>query len=344
MAKPIINRIRPFDALNETTISFTVSGILVRYNEIIIRNADTMAVVFDEIVENMRLEHVIPANTLVNGTKYKAEIKCYSKNKETETPWSDSYQFICLKTPTFYMQGLSTTTPTKVETTSLNVSVVYQQVNNEKIKEFKYCLYDDTGNFLIETSPTFYTYNPENDYLFKMLNNGISYNVKCVGVTENGIELDTGLNPIYVSFINPATYSIIVAESNNREGFVDYYTNLVIVDADRQDYKYVDKTYIDLTNDTLVYSQGFLLLNTYSFMVKLKNANYGKIIEMTTGTKTVVIECVETENNDKCRYKLTAKDNDEAEYIIYSEEIDMDDKNLIMWIKCLDGLYDMIFV
>ena len=46
-------------------------------------------------------------------------------------------------------------------------------------------------------------------YTYKGLDNNTVYYVRCIGVTVNGMELDTGYVEITVKFENPNTYARI---------------------------------------------------------------------------------------------------------------------------------------
>ena len=70
MSKPVINSIKPFDAEKESKVSMTYIGNLPYSNRIIIYNATTLSVVFDDTQSGFTLEHIIPANVLQNGKKY----------------------------------------------------------------------------------------------------------------------------------------------------------------------------------------------------------------------------------------------------------------------------------
>ena len=64
MSKPTINKIIPFDASYDYTVSMSYIGNIPYKNRIIIYNAKTLSVVYDHISDaGISLEHMIPANT-----------------------------------------------------------------------------------------------------------------------------------------------------------------------------------------------------------------------------------------------------------------------------------------
>ena len=63
MSKPVINSIKPFDATKASKVSMAYIGNLPYSNRIIIYDATTLSVVFDDTQSGFTLEHTIPANT-----------------------------------------------------------------------------------------------------------------------------------------------------------------------------------------------------------------------------------------------------------------------------------------
>ena len=72
MAKPQINKINPLDATKDNVVSMSYVGNLPYSNRIVIYDATTLAVLYDNTSTNINysIEHTIPANTLTNGKKY----------------------------------------------------------------------------------------------------------------------------------------------------------------------------------------------------------------------------------------------------------------------------------
>ena len=72
MAKPQINKINPLDATKDNVVSMSYVGNLPYSNRIVIYDATTLAVLYDDTSTNTNfaIEHTIPANTLTNGKKY----------------------------------------------------------------------------------------------------------------------------------------------------------------------------------------------------------------------------------------------------------------------------------
>lgn len=68
MAKPIVNKITPFDAEMDKEIGFTWNGSQSYANRLIIYNADSMEKIYDKTITTFTHSHTIPAGTLKNGS------------------------------------------------------------------------------------------------------------------------------------------------------------------------------------------------------------------------------------------------------------------------------------
>ena len=154
MAKPIVNRTKPLDATQDNVVSMSYVGNLPYSNRIIIYDATTLALIYDDTTTNTNytIEHTIPANTLTNGKKYAIQGQVFDINGNASA-LSDKVYFWCLATPLFYFSNVSD--GDIINTASIFATLVYQQSDWEDINEYRYYLYDETKNLLLE-SETFY--------------------------------------------------------------------------------------------------------------------------------------------------------------------------------------------
>lgn len=76
-ARPIIQRIQPFDSTKDYEITLSWMGNRAHANRIIIYDNDTNNVVFDDMVSSYALKHKIPAYTLQNNKKYTIQAQIY---------------------------------------------------------------------------------------------------------------------------------------------------------------------------------------------------------------------------------------------------------------------------
>lgn len=77
IAKPKINKIKPFDAETDHDITFSWNGNQAYGNRIIIYEKDSMSILFDDTVESFHYTHTIPSNSLENGKCYIMQCQVY---------------------------------------------------------------------------------------------------------------------------------------------------------------------------------------------------------------------------------------------------------------------------
>lgn len=105
MAKPIVNKITPFDAEMDKEIGFTWNGSQSYANRLIIYNADSMEKIYDKTITTFTHSHTIPAGTLKNGKQWIAQSQTFDVD-HLESGLSDKRYFQTFKTPLFYFYGL----------------------------------------------------------------------------------------------------------------------------------------------------------------------------------------------------------------------------------------------
>ena len=204
MAKPIVNKITPFDAEMDKEIGFTWNGSQSYANRLIIYNADSMEKIYDKTITTFTHSHTIPAGTLKNGKQWIAQSQTFDVD-HLESGLSDKRYFQTFKTPLFYFYGLEN--GQTIHTASYKAQIYYLQEDYEDIQSFRFSLYDGTKTLLKE-SDTLYNSDQIN-YTYKGLDNHTVYYFKCHGITVNGMEIDTGYIEVYTDYKMPSTYGII---------------------------------------------------------------------------------------------------------------------------------------
>ena len=208
MAKPIINKINPLDATKDNVITMSYVGNLPYSNRIVIYDATTLAVLYDNTSTNTNfsIEHTIHANTLTNGKKYAIQGQIFDIDGNASA-LSDKAYFYCLATPSFYFGNVND--GDIINTASIFATLVYQQSDFEDLNEYRYYLYDSTKNLLVE-SETFYGADNLN-YAYRGLEDDKFYYIRAIGNTVKGIQLDTGYIKIFVNYENPEDYKSIAS-------------------------------------------------------------------------------------------------------------------------------------
>ena len=336
MAKPIINKITSVDALQDYVVTMTYNGNQPYSNRIIIYDGTTLGIVFDETVDSFLLKHTIPANTLVNGKKYAIQVQFFDIDG-IASALSDKYYFWTLETPLFYFDGINN--EDVIKSASLEVNVHYSQSNWEDVKSYKFSLYDATKNLLLESDTMYFAGTLS--YVYRGLSNDTNYYIRCTGITERGIELDTGYVKIFAKYENSSLYSRIYAECDEYNGMVKYYTNLILIEPEEDNYEY-DNGYINLIDKTLTYKDNFLVSGDFTMSIKLKNAY----------RETTLLKCSNDNigftlssifaDDESLMFKLIAP-NGICNYVQYSDKIQVEMDDLVtVHIRRVNNVYKMV--
>lgn len=347
IAKPIINKIIPFDAAQDYTLSMSYIGNMPYRNRVIIYDAKTLSIVYDHTTSGnhslLSLEHIIPANTLTNGRKYAVQGQVMDSSG-AESALSDKSYFWTASTPLFYFQNINE--GDTVTTASLYAELVYDQPEWEDIAEFRFQLYDEVQRLLTE-SEIFYTTDTMN-YAFRGFENETFYQIRAVGMTVNGIALDTGYIKIYVKYKNPSDFSNIYAKCNANNSVVTYETNFTVINPSQSDipgyddqYKY-NNSFINLIGKTLVYDRDFIIDGDFTMSIrgtnmyrnttilKCSNANYGFTVS------SYIYD------DRRMRYKLTVP-NGICSYILYSDPVMPDASDIVtVHIRRINHIYQLV--
>ena len=336
MAKPIINKITSVDALQDYVVTMTYNGNQPYSNRLIVYDGNTMGVLYDETIESFLLKHTIPANTLINGRKYAVQVQFFDIDG-IASALSDKYYFWTLETPLFYFDGINN--EDVIKSASLEVNVHYSQSNWEDVKSYKFSLYDATKNLLLESDTMYFAGTLS--YVYRGLSNDTNYYIRCTGITERGIELDTGYVKIFAKYENSSLYSRIYAECDEYNGMVKYYTNLILIEPEVDDYEY-DNGYINLIDKTLTYKDNFLVSGDFTMSIKLKNAY----------RETTLLKCSNDNigftlssifaDDESLMFKLIAP-NGICNYVQYSDKIQVETDDLVtVHIRRVNNVYKMV--
>lgn len=338
MAKPVVNYIFPFDATASKNITFSYTGDLPYQNRLIIYNADTLDVIYDDISTSRVLYCTIPARICLNGSKYAAAIQCYDMNG-TPSAISDKRYFWCLEQPTFYFSNV--VDKQTVTTSSFYAEVRYNQSQNEALAQFQFFIYD-SNKVLLSESQVFYS----TDYLtynYSGLEDDTVYFIRAKGLTQYGTALDTGYIEIDVNTSYDNTeFNKINAECNENNGLVTYYTNFKIVnsDEDARGYQYEDSI-IDLTGRELNYSTGISVSGNFILCVKITNYYEAGTILTASDESDGFTLSTYIYDDSSMRFKLTVP-NGLTPYILYSEPfMPTPGKEFVVYIVRNNNIYQL---
>ncbi len=324
MAKPIIHQINPFDAESDYTFTFSWSGSRAYQNRLIIYSAETLSIVYDKIISSFVLSHTLPAYTLSNGIKYVAQCQMIDGSGNASA-LSDKVFFYTLETATFQFTGLPD--GNKINNASYMANVRYQQANYEMMRSCRFYLYDAFKTVLIESEELYD--QSDISYTYRGLETNAIYFIRCVGITVNGMELDTGYTEIYVSYKNPSDYAAIYAENVPNKGYIKYNTNIVIIQYNGTDsFEYDNGKIILSDGQVLYYDKGFNISGDFTLKIRGTNLYQTADILEAHNKDGYGFKISSYLYDDGLRFKLTAP-NGLCDYIIYSDLLNFEDDNMV---------------
>lgn len=322
MAKPIINKITPFDSTKDYIVSLSWTGNRPKSNRIIIYDNVTNSVVYDDTTITYALEHIIPKDTLVNGKYYVIQVEITDQDNTTSA-LSDKKIFYTLTTPSFYFNNLP---EDKLKNSSYEASIFYSSKELEELQSYKFYLFDARKIKLLESD---ILTNVDNiTYTYRSLQNNTKYYVQCVGYTKNGMILDTGLQALDVYYENPDIYSRIYAENMPNDGGVRITSNFIVIKADGDNVYEYKNGYIDLTNENLIYKEGFKISGDFKLKVTGMDLwQNAEILKMKNNYNNVVLSSYIYPDNT-LRFKLTV-DNGLCNYLLYSDALSFSSVDIV---------------
>lgn len=353
LTTPVLAPVPYFDASNAQTFTFAVrGGDQVMGNTITIRNNTTLAVVYAASVTSFKLEHVVPAGTLTNGTYYQATIQ--TKNAAGETSGeSNAVQFYCYAQPSFAFTNIAD--EGEVGNSSYAFAVRYNNVTpnaNEYLNEFVFNLYDVSGT-LLSTSGAQYNSSSsmplDISYLFTGLADQTAYSVECTADTTGGRQLTTGKVNFTTAYTQPSLYSYIYLTNKCQDGYITIDCNVIAIigkiDGGVEPVYTDDDTALDARENGVTWNDGYQITNGYT--TRIWGRAYtpdGEILRFSNTTGDTV-SLVYREDSTKAWFELRVKNLDFAwAYIAKSEAIAKPDDadQIFAWLRQSGDLYDII--
>ena len=238
--KPILINIPAFDANVGTTVYFTWKGAQVFQNELIIRDSQTLDIVYKYKTDrNMLLKHEMNlllgstnaevTGNLQNGKQYQATITVFDKYG-VQSEASDPLTFWCFSNPTLRIVNEDVLSGI-ITTSSLYLSFFYSQNEGEILNEYYIELFDETRQ-LVHSSQVYYGSSSEEylEYRIEGLLNNHSYYANVHIKTTHGIESETGLVPFSVKYDKMGAGALIYLRDLGN-GNISIGSNFKIIDV-----------------------------------------------------------------------------------------------------------------
>lgn len=281
--KPIITRIDAFDATVGTTITFGWRGAQAFQNELIIRDSETLDVVYKyKTGRDMSLKHVMNielgttnedvTGDFVNGKQYQATITVFDKDGVQSDP-SDPVTFWCFTEPVLKITNEDVLNGI-ITMSSLYLNFYYQQTEGETLSEYYVELYDENRHLLLRSSIYYGSSSEEYlEYRIEGLLNNHTYYVNVNARTAHGIEVSTGLVQFSVKYDKMGAGALISLKDLGN-GNVSIGSNFKIVDANSnpEESIYINDEEIDLRDpDSYVnFFDGFEVSGDYEMKMKMR--------------------------------------------------------------------------
>lgn len=289
LTQPIINPIAAFDSTKEHEITFIViGGAQVTGNRIVISDNQTGNVVYNNIVNTMKLAHTIPANTLSNGGYYNAVIYTIDNSANESVP-STPVPFYCYSQPTLTITNIPATETIGNGTYKFQGN--YLQAESEQLNSYQFILYDSNKDILDRSDIIYYQSDSSLAYTFVGMDNDTSYYVELKGQTVNNTEITSGLMYFTVRYTQPATFAIVDLINDCENGYIQISSNIVAIDgkSNPEPPIYIDDKEVDLRDkDSWVkWDEGFNINNDFTMRVWGRDFNdYERIISLANKENT----------------------------------------------------------
>lgn len=271
-----IYKISPFDASVGTTIKFSWNGNQVFKNRCIIKENKTGETVYDKTIESFKLEHTLDLTkaSLLNGEWYNAFLSVFDKNGNESDIQQLGQAFICLKTPVFKFENLIDNQ--SISSSSYEFILDYSQENDELLDSWSISVYTKNHSLL---STSGIKYDTENlKYVISGFTNKNEYIVRAVGQTVNGFALDTGDINISISYSTSSIFSKLEPTNIREIGAIQVKANIISSEGHlkKEPGIYIDNEYLDLRDNTVTYSEGFLFDGDFSIALLCYGLNPNK--------------------------------------------------------------------
>lgn len=349
LTTPILYTVSAFDATQAQTFTFaSIGGSQVVANVLTIKDNTTLTTVYSATQTTFKFEHILPANTLTNGTYYQATLT--TKDAQgNESNASSPIQFYCYSQPTFEISNMPSNNV--ISNSNFAFTVTYNQAQGEILNAYVFNLYSTSGA-LISTSNTMYntdTSLPLNiSYLFSGFEDNASYSIEVTGVTANGTQITTGRISFTTNYTSPESFSDLLLANNCKGGYITIKSNVIGIDGESNPETpvYINDEEIDLRNvgSYVEWRKGYTVSGDWT--MRLWGRDYTPNSEIfrfsnADGDIITISYCVD---DTQCWFELKARHNDWLwGYVTESAHIALptETEQVFCWLRRIDNLYDL---
>ena len=349
LTTPILYSVNAFDAQNLFVFQFaSIGGSQVVANTLTIKNNATLAVVYSETQTTFKFEHILPANTLTNGTYYQATLT--TKDAQgNESNASAPIQFYCYSQPMFEISNMPS--GNVITNSSYAFTVTYNQAQGEILNAYVFNLYSASGA-LISTSNTMYntdTSLPLNiSYLFSGFEDNASYSIEVTGVTVNGTQITTGRISFTTAYTKPDMFSFLFLTNNCKGGYITIRSNVVGIDgiANPEPPVFIDNQEVDLraSGSYVEWIEGYTVTDDWTLRIWGRDYNPNSEIFRFSNVNGDIITIEYCADDTNCWFEMRAKHNDWLwGYVTESIHIALptNTEQMFCWLRRIGNLYEL---
>ena len=349
LTTPILYTVSAFDATQAQVFNFNVlGGNQVVANTLTIKNNATLTTVYSETQTTFKFEHILPANTLTNGTYYQATLT--TKDAQgNESNASAPIQFYCYSQPMFEISNMPS--GNIITNSSFAFTVTYNQAQGEILNAYVFNLYSASGA-LISTSNTMYNTNtslPLNiSYLFSGFEDNASYSIEVTGITANGTQITTGRIPFTTNYTKPDMFSFLFLTNNCKGGYITIRSNVIGIDgvSNPETPTYIDNQEIDLRGEGnyVEWVEGYTVTDNWTMRIWGREFTPNSEIFRFSNTNGDIITIDYCTDDTYCWFELRAKHNDWLwGYVTESSHITLpsEGEHVFCWLRRVDNLYEL---
>ncbi len=332
LTTPSLIEVLPIDNSQPFTFTFlSTGGNQVTKNNLVIENNSTGVEIYNQTIDNFIFNHTIPANTLTNGTQYRAKIRTGDINGNWSN-FSDYILFYCFPKPivniTNIIDGL-------VTNQTYEVLGLYSS-DYDPIQSYRFLIYDE-NSILLYTTPEVYSSDIKHTFVFDHMK---TYGIELKCISQNKVEVSSGIIEFIVQYIQPELNTGITLEMFNNTGEVKITSTIVQVVGEGQNYLFVDSDWVDITaSNAIVSFQDGLNWDSINWALKLrfKNIPYNKVFCKVLGTNGT-IEVLYRDN----RFHAYRYSSNLVSHFINSPDITfLSEDTIILDIRHINGLIDL---
>ena len=349
LTTPILYTVNAFDATQEQVFNFNVlGGNQVTANTLTIKNNATLSTVYSATQTTFKFEHILPANTLTNGTYYQATLTTKDVQGNVSNV-SAPIQFYCYSQPSFEISNMPS--GNVITNSSFAFAVTYNQAQGEILNAYVFNLYSASGA-LISTSNTMYntdTSLPLNiSYLFSGFEDKASYSVEVNGVTVNGTQITTGRIPFTTDYTKPDMFSFLFLTNNCKGGYITIKSNVIGINGvtNPEVPTYINNKEIDLreTGSYVEWAESYTVTGDWTMRLWGRDFTPNSEIFRFSNVDGDIITIDYRVDGIRCWFELKVKHKDWLwGYITESAHIALpaETEQVFCWLRRIDNLYDL---